>query len=166
MENGSAEENPVDSGVSSDGSSSGGSAVQDNPDDSDEEELITVYLFGLGQHLSTRKAIYKHTKGHLLDWFPKLPSYQAFCRSLNWLAGAFQALAEIFGEKMLEKSTDTYEDVIASIPIMLARRSNSTRAKAGRPLCNKCFSFTQKEWSHGVKLHVLAILQRFSYSFS
>ena len=145
MENGSAEENPVDSGVSSDGSSSGGSAVQDNPDDSDEEELITVYLFGLGQHLSTRKAIYKHTKGHLLDWFPKLPSYQAFCRRLNWMAGAFQALTEIFGEKTLEKCADTHEYVVDSMPIMLARRANSTGARVDRPLCNKCFNSTRKE---------------------
>ena len=42
---------------------------------------------------------------------------------------------------------------------MLAHRSNSTRAKVGRPLCNKCFNSTRKEWYHGVKLHVLAMLR-------
>lgn len=62
-------------------------------------ELITVYLWGVRQHLLTRKAIYEYTKENLLGWFPKLPSYQAFCRRLNWMAGAFQALTEIFGEK-------------------------------------------------------------------
>ena len=40
VKNGSAEENPADSGVSSDGSSGGGSAVQDNPDDSDEAACL------------------------------------------------------------------------------------------------------------------------------
>lgn len=124
-----------------------------------DEELITVYLWGVGQHLSTRKAVYQYTKSHLSEWFPKLPSYQAFCRRLNWLAGAFQALAEIFGEKMLEKSPDTHAYVVDSMPIMLAHRSNSTRAKVGRPLCNKCFNSTRKEWYHGVKLHVLAMLR-------
>ena len=93
--------------------------------------MITVYLWGVGQHLSTRKAVYEYTKSHLSEWFPKLPSYQAFCRRLNWLAGAFQALAEIFGEKMLEKSPDTHAYVVDSMPIMLAHRSNSTRAKVG-----------------------------------
>ena len=46
-----------------------------------------------------------------------------------------------------------------TMPIMLAHRSNSTRAKVGRPLCNKCFNSTRKEWYHGVKLHVLAMLR-------
>lgn len=124
-----------------------------------DEELITVYLWGVGQHLSTRKAIYEYTKSHLSEWFPKLPSYQAFCRRLNWLAGAFQALAEIFGEKTLEKCPDTHEYVVDSMPVMLARRTNSTGAKVGRPLCNKCFNSTRKEWYHGVKLHVFAMLR-------
>ena len=120
-----------------------------------DEELITVYLWGIGQHLSMRKAIYEYTKSHLSEWFPRLPSYQAFCRRLNLLAGAFQALAEIFREKMLEKSSDTHEYVVDSMPIMLARRSNSTSAKVGRPLCNKRLNSTRKEWYHGVKLHIL-----------
>ena len=124
-----------------------------------DEELITVYLWGVRQHLLTRKAIYKYTKENLSEWFPKLPSYQAFCRRLNWLAGAFQALAEIFSEKTLEKHPDTHEYVVDSMPVMLARRSNSTGAKVGRPLCNKCFNSTRKEWYHGVKLHVFAMLR-------
>lgn len=124
-----------------------------------DEELITVYLWGVGQHLRTRKAVYEYTKSHLLGWFPKLPSYQAFCRRLNWLSGAFQALAEIFGEKTLEKLGDTHEYVVDSMPVMLARRSNSTGANVGRPLCNKCFNSTRKEWYYGVKLHVLAMLR-------
>lgn len=124
-----------------------------------DEELITVYLWGIEQHLLTRKAIHEYTKNHLLEWFPKLPSYQAFCRRLNWLAGAFQALAEIFTEKTLGKVSDTHEYVVDSMPIMLARRSNSTGAKVGRPLCNKCFNATRQEWYHGVKLHVLAMLR-------
>ena len=124
-----------------------------------DEELITVYLWGVGQHLLTRRTIYDYTKNHWLEWFPKLPSYQAFCRRLNWLAGAFQALAEIFGEKTLEKVSDTHEYVVGSMPVMLTSRSNSTGAAVGRPLCNKCFNSTRQEWYHGVKLHVLAMLR-------
>ena len=107
-------------------------------------ELITVYLWGVRQHLLTRKAIYEYTKENLLGWFPKLPSYQAFCRRLNWMAGAFQALTEIFGEKTLEKCADTHEYVVDSMPIMLARRANSTGARVDRPLCNKCFNSTSQ----------------------
>lgn len=42
---------------------------------------------------------------------------------------------------------------------MLARRSNSTGTKVGRPLCNKCYNATRKEWYHGVKLHAFVMLR-------
>ena len=59
-----------------------------------DEECITVYLWGISQRRFEQKAIYNYTKNHLLEWFPKLPSYQAFSDRLNRLAPAFQALAE------------------------------------------------------------------------
>ena len=42
---------------------------------------------------------------------------------------------------------------------MLARRSNSTGARVGKPLCNKCYHATRKEWYHGVKLHAFGTLR-------
>lgn len=68
-----------------------------------DKELITVYLWGKAQQLVTRKAICNDTRNHLLEWFPKLPSYQAFCQRLNRLAAAFRALADIWTEKALKK---------------------------------------------------------------
>ena len=59
-----------------------------------DKELITIYFWGKAQQLPTRKAIYRLVKQTMLDTFPDLPSYQAFCRRLNWLAPAFQALTE------------------------------------------------------------------------
>ena len=59
-----------------------------------DEECITVYLWGISQRRFEQKAIYDYTQNHLLEWFPKLPSYQAFSERLNRLAPAFQALAE------------------------------------------------------------------------
>ena len=41
----------------------------------------------------------------------------------------------------------------------LARRSNSTGAKVGKPLCSKCYNATRKEWYHGVKLHAFVMLR-------
>ena len=73
-----------------------------------DEELITAYLWRKAQQLPTRKAIYNYTKSHLLAWFPVLPSYQAFCRRLNCLTPAFQALAEIWAEDAAEKSGDIH----------------------------------------------------------
>ena len=124
-----------------------------------DEELITVYLWGKGQQLLTRKAIYHYTKTHLLEWFPKLPSYQAFCRRLNRIAGAFQVLADIWMKTVVSQNLGKHEFAVDSFPVMLARRSNSTRAKVGASLCNKCFNATRGEWYYGVKVHVFSILR-------
>ncbi len=61
-----------------------------------DEECVTVYLWGISQRRFEQTTIYQYTKNHLLDWFPKLPSYQAFSDRLNKLAPAFQALAGIW----------------------------------------------------------------------
>ena len=124
-----------------------------------DEELITVYLWGKGQQLLTRKAIYNYTKNHFFAWFPALPSYQAFCRRLNRIAGAFRALSEIWMEAALAKNEDSHCYAVDSCPIILAQRSNSTGAKVGKPLCNKCYNATRKEWYHGVKLHAFVMLR-------
>ena len=124
-----------------------------------DEELITVYLWGKAQQFVTRKAIYNYTRNHLLEWFPKLPSYQAFCRRLNRLAAAFQALADIWTEKALAKGPDSHTYAVDSCPIMMARRSYSTGAKVGRDFCDKSYNSSRKEWYYGIKLHAFVMLR-------
>ena len=69
-----------------------------------DEECITVYLRGICQRRFEQRTINDYTKNHLLDWFPKLPSYAAFSHRLNFLAPAFQALADEWLTVILEKS--------------------------------------------------------------
>ena len=69
-----------------------------------DEECITVYLRGICQRRFEQRTINDYTKNHLLDWFPKLPSYAAFSRRLSFLVPAFQALAEEWLTVILEKS--------------------------------------------------------------
>lgn len=109
----------------------------------------------------TRKAIYNFTKAHYLEWFPKLPSYQAFCRRLNRIAGAFRALAEIWMEERLQEldQQQPRNYAVDSCPIMLACRSNSTGAKVAGTVCNKSFNATRQEWYYGVKLHAFVRLK-------
>ena len=124
-----------------------------------DEELITVYLWGKTQQLVTRKASCNDTRNHLLEWFPKLPSYQAFCRRRNRLTAAFQALADIWTEAALAKEPDTHEYAVEPCPIMVARRSYSTSAKVGRGFCDKNYNSSRKEWYYGVKLHAFVMLR-------
>ena len=99
------------------------------------------------------QAIYYYTKNYLWAWFPVLPSYQAFCRRLNRIARAFRALSEIWLEEVLVRAENSHWFAVGSCPIMQARRSNSTKAKIGKPLCGKCYNAARKEWYYGVKLH-------------
>lgn len=129
-----------------------------------DEELITVFLWGKEQQLLTRRAIYDFTKGNYQEWFPKLPSYQAFCRRLNRIAGAFRALAEIWMEEKQRELDQQQEEqphnyAVDSCPLMLACRSNSTGAKVAREVCNKSFNATRQEWYYGVKLHAFVRLR-------
>ena len=101
-----------------------------------DKELITIYFWGKAQQLPTRKAIYRLVKQTMLDTFPDLPSYQAFCRRLNWLAPAFQALTEIWQEHLVAKTGDSHAYVVDSCPIILARGRRSGHGKVARELCS------------------------------
>ena len=120
-----------------------------------DEECITVYLWGISQRRFEQKTIYEYTRNHLLEWFPKLPSYQAFSDRLNKLAPAFQALAEhwlyIIGVDLHEHM----EYIVDSCPIILAKGPRSGHAKVAQELCEKSYNSSRKEWYYGLKLHAV-----------
>ena len=120
-----------------------------------DEECITVYLWGISQRRFEQKTIYNYTKNHLLDWFPTLPSYQAFSDRLNCLAPAFQALAEhwlsIIGVDLQEQ----LDYIVDSCPIILAKGPRSGHAKVAPELCEKSYNSSRKEWYYGIKLHAV-----------
>lgn len=121
-----------------------------------DEECLTVYLWGITQRRFEQKAIYNYTKNHLSDWFPKLPSYQAFSRRVNDLAPAFQALAQIWMNQVNSKVLDEYSYVLDSCPIILAKQARSSSAKVAKEICNKSYNSSRKEWYYGAKLHAFA----------
>ena len=104
-----------------------------------DEECKTVYLWGISQRRFEKKTIYEYTRNHLREWFPKLPSYQAFSDRLNKLAPAFQALAEhwmyIIGVNLHEHM----ECIVDSCPIILAKGPRSGHAKVAQELCEKSY---------------------------
>lgn len=120
-----------------------------------DEEGVTVYLWGISQRRFEQKTIYEYTKNHLLEWFSKLPTYQAFSDRLNRLAPVFQALAEHWLYIIGVDSRKVSEYIVDSCPVILAKGSRSGHAKAARELCEKCFNFSRKEWYYGLKLHAV-----------
>jgi hypothetical protein len=123
-----------------------------------DQELITIYLFGHFQGHFKQKRIYDYISQHFLNWFPELPSYQAFNRRLNLLGEPLKMLVFELMTEFAQKS-DFYaapDCVIDSLPIMLAVRSRSSQAKVATDNANVGYCASKDIFYHGVKLHILA----------
>lgn len=121
-----------------------------------DEEVVTVYLWGIIQRRFEVKTIYTYTKTHLSDWFPNLPSYQAFDRRLTELSPVFSALTERLMEQKPMEAIDMNMLLVDSMPILLAKASRSGHAKVAQELCAKTYNASRQQWYYGMKLHVVA----------
>ena len=122
-----------------------------------DEVCITVYLWGISQRGFEQKTIYEYTKNHLLEWFPKLPSYQAFSARLNRLAPAFQALAKIWLGQIGVSGQGCVDYIVDSCPIILAKGPRSGQSKVASELCEKSYNSSRREWYYGMKLHAVVV---------
>lgn len=121
-----------------------------------DEELLTMYLFGHLQGLTTQRRIYDYIRNHWREWFPALPSYQTVNCRLNELAPAFELLIEdllISGAWQVRASDDRLVD---SVPIMLARGTRANRGRVALGLADTGFCATKQQHYRGVKLHFIA----------
>src|ERR1035437_4865403 len=57
-----------------------------------DEEVITLYLFGILDRKTEIIAIYEYADRHLREWFPKLPTYVAYIQRVNRMADIFVPL--------------------------------------------------------------------------
>ena len=127
-----------------------------------DEEVMTVYVFGIISGWSKVKPIYTYTRNHLLDWFPQLPSYQAFNYRLNQLSGCFEVLVCSLNRSALSDEPCLLqwngERVIDSLPIIVSRSNNYTACVAPQ-LCNKGYCASKNMYYYGVRLHVSAMVR-------
>ena len=122
-----------------------------------DEECITAYLWGKLEGRLTRKDAYNFIRDYWHDWFPDLPSYQAFCRRLNNLAPAFQALSEVWSGMLCANFEKSVQYIVDSCPIILAKQARSGAAKVAKDYCDKSYNSSRKEYYYGVKLHAFVI---------
>lgn len=124
-----------------------------------DEEVMTLYLFGISQGMSKVKQVHRHTRHHLQNWFPRLPSYQAFNDRLNNLSACFELLASRVTIKALPKLLINKEKVIDSMPIMVAGNSRSSSAKVAKQICSKGYNSSKQTYYYGLKLHTIGIVR-------
>jgi hypothetical protein len=122
-----------------------------------DEECITTYIWGIANRKFEVKACYEFIRDYYGDWFPDLPSYQAYNNRVCYLADTFKALADILlcGLGIDPEHNDFAND---SMPIVVAGSKRAGRAKAASELCNKGYCASKGMWYYGIKLHTLAQL--------
>ena len=118
-----------------------------------DEEVITIYLFGVMSGHSRVKSIYGYTARHLKEWFPALPSYVAFIQRLNKISHLFEVLVS-----QLVANLGTYQQelplLMDSLPIILAHRGRRFKACVAREIASRNgYCATKKLHYYGVKLH-------------
>jgi hypothetical protein len=121
-----------------------------------DEELLTMYIFGHLQGHSTHRRIYDYVVDHWREWFPALPSYQAFNRRVNELSPAFELLIPQQLTAAGRHLAETADRLIDSLPIMLAIGTRANRARVARELADTGFCATKQIHYRGVKLHLIA----------
>lgn len=119
-----------------------------------DQELVTVYLLGQMQGLHRQTQIHAYVAQHWREWFPLLPSYQAFNRRLNDFCEVWETL---FSHLMPPLVKDEPGDqVLDSLPVMLAVRSRSHRARVAHEYADVGYCATKQMYYHGLKIHLLA----------
>lgn len=119
-----------------------------------DEELLTIYLYVMiAEEKYKIKSIWGYACKHLLSWFPKLPSYQAFNARLNRLSDVFPLLSEYFLSTADQEVAGEVR-LMDSLPIMLC--SSKRKAKVATQLSDKGYCATKQMHYYGVKLHTIA----------
>ncbi|MBF0239014.1 MAG: IS982 family transposase [SAR324 cluster bacterium] len=121
-----------------------------------DNEVATVYLWGILSGHQTKQAIHKYARRHLLEWFPDLPKYSAYVDRVNRLGDFFCALTYRLFRYLPFETVCDLRRVIDSMPIMIAKRKNSYRAKVASELADRTWHPVKEMYYYGVKLHAIA----------
>ncbi len=122
-----------------------------------DQEVVTIYFFGVLQGRSTVKEIFDYANQHLREWFPHLKNYEAFNYRLNKIHSGFITLCELFSGNLKKDGTENW--VIDSLPIIMAGPKRSGRARVGRDQADKGYCASKDLFFHGVKLHCIGELR-------
>lgn len=126
-----------------------------------DEEVITIYMFGIMEGLRDKKKIYNHAKNYWHCLFPSLPSYPAFVQRVNKLGEVFIGMLINLQQQLpLELFSVEHNRLIDSMPIIMARGNRRFKAKVAPELADKNgYCATKKLHYYGVKLHLVGSSQ-------
>lgn len=124
-----------------------------------DEEVMTIYLFGILRKRHQLSEIYEYVRDHLADWFPNLPSYGGYVQRLNKLSSVFHPLLNAIAPKWSGVMRGALVFLLDSMPIILAQGSRRFQAKVAREVADCGYCASKKLYYYGLKLHLLGIRQ-------
>ena len=124
-----------------------------------DEEVMTIYLFGILRKRHKIIEMYEYVQDHLSPWFPKLPSYGGYVQRLNKLSSVFPALLNAIAPKWSGLSRGGLVFLLDSMPIILAQGRRRFQAKVAREIADCGYCASKKLYYYGLKLHLLGIRQ-------
>lgn len=127
-----------------------------NPDGITDQELVTIYWFAHLHGYFEKKAMHQFIHHYWRAFFPQLPSYQTFVARLNRLEATFQSLGAELQARLKAGHVPTVDQVIDSLPVMLARGGHAYTATVARAVADVGYCASKKIYFHGVRLHTLA----------
>jgi hypothetical protein len=127
-----------------------------NPEFTDEE-VMTIYLFGIIQKRRTVKEIYDYICDHFSSWFPLFPCYGGYVQRLNRISSAFPALCEAVKQNLPRENILAEVGMLDSFPVIMASEKRSGKARVASFFANKGYCSSKKMYYYGVKVHVLGL---------
>jgi hypothetical protein len=119
-----------------------------------DEEVITLFLFGVMDKHREIKGIYEYADRHLRDWFPRLPSYVAYVQRLNRVADVFAPLLALIQQEQ-ETRNPGQVWLIDSFPVALAKQGHRFNACVAKQLADAGYCSTKKLYYYGVRVHII-----------
>lgn len=120
-----------------------------------DQEVLTIYLFGMMSHRRTIKQIHSFASDHFKDWFPNWIGYEAFVRRIDQMGEMLPAFLELLIDTECPPEMRSRFKLIDSLPIVLAGPKRSNQAKVAPEIANKGYCATKSLFYYGVKLHIL-----------
>ncbi len=121
-----------------------------------DEEVLTVYLFGVLAGRRSIKEIHSYADQHLREFFPKLSGYKAYDARINQLYDVFVPLIELIQREALCELPSEKINITDSMPIIMVQRGRRFQAKVAPEIASaNGYCATKKMHYYGVKLHVV-----------
>ena len=120
-----------------------------------DQEAVTIYLYSMRfENRFNIKNMHEFASEYLRDWFPKLPSYEAFNVRINRLSEVFRVLSETVLNDFVPQGCSQTIKLIDSMPVITC--SGKRTPKVAKEITDKGYCATKGIYYYGLKLHALA----------